>query len=63
MELEMDAPVAMQDGPATEVDQTLEGGPSTGVVNEEPTGEGGARNGRGRSREGRSGRGRSRSRG
>ncbi len=62
MELEMDAPVAMQEGPV-EVDQTADSGASTGVVTEEPTGEGTARNGRGRSRDGRSGRGRGRSRG
>jgi hypothetical protein len=61
MDLEMDAPVAMQDGPV-EVEAVIENGANTGLATEDGTAEGAPRNGRGRSRDGRNGRGSRRNR-
>ncbi|HRA33249.1 MAG TPA: Rho termination factor N-terminal domain-containing protein, partial [Thermomicrobiales bacterium] len=57
MDLEMDAPVATQEGPA-EITAVVENGAIDGVATEGGSAEGGSQNGRGRTREGgRNGRG------
>jgi transcription termination factor Rho len=61
MDLEMDAPVATQEGPF-EVEAVVENGASTDVATEDGGADGASRNGRGRSRDGRNGRGSRRNR-